>query len=639
MRGKKLLLIEDDEDDYIITRDLLDEIAEGKYVLDWASHPDQAREWLAQNRHDVCLMDYTLGAEDGLALLKEAPKLGFKSPVIMLTGQDDPELDAMALQAGAVDFLVKSQLNPSRLARAIRYAVARRDMEQERLERLKAEAENRSKSEFLAHLSHELRTPLTAILGYTDLIISKTRDDSIQDFLEITKRNGHHLLSLLNDVLDLSKIEAGKLEIEQSVFELVPFLEDLYSLMSVKAKDKNIDLTFIAKNDLPKYIESDPTRLRQILINLIGNAIKFTHQGTVQVNISETGDADHTCLVVEIIDTGIGIEPQQIKQLFTPFSQLKDDHPNQEKGSGLGLAISRQLALSLGGDIQVRSQPGQGSAFTLELNLTPVQQDQRQPLSLLDMQAHQRQTSLQSQPLHGNILVADDVGEIRQLVGHIISQAGAMVSYASDGEEAVNKVMNAEAGTQPFDLVIMDVQMPKLNGLDATQVLRQKGFDRPILALTAATMKGERERCLALGCSEHLSKPINPDQLLQTIANFLPSEEPETVARLLLVEDDADACSATAQLLEMLGWEVHTAHNGNEALTKAKTLMPQVTLIDIQLPDMDGRELSQQLLAVHSGNSRLIAVTGSQLSDHELEQYGFDAHLLKPINLEKLRQL
>ncbi|MGC1508919.1 histidine kinase dimerization/phospho-acceptor domain-containing protein, partial [Ketobacter sp.] len=214
MREIKLLLVEDDEDDYIITRDLLDDIFSRRYRLDWASDLETARKQLSANQHDVCLMDYALGPEDGVSLLKEATALGFSSPIIMLTGQDDERLDEEALSAGAVDYLVKSNLTQSRLARAIRYAIARREMEVERVERLRAQAENRSKSEFLAHLSHELRTPLTSILGYTDLLLKqKTRNDN-DDHLQIIKRNGQHLLSLLNDVLDLSKIEAGKFELE-----------------------------------------------------------------------------------------------------------------------------------------------------------------------------------------------------------------------------------------------------------------------------------------------------------------------------------------------------------------------------------------------------------------------------------------
>src|SRR5690606_1109230 len=202
--------------------------------------------------------------------------------IIMLTGQDDSELDISALKAGAVDYLVKSQLNGARLARAIRYAVARREVEVERIERLRAEAESRSKSDFLAHLSHELRTPLTAILGYTDILLHRSTQLKDEADLLTIRRNGQHLLSLLNDVLDMSKIAAGKLEINKQTVELNSFLADLRSLMGVAAQEKNLTLRIVAQEALPQTIETDPIRLRQILINLIGNAIKFTEQGHVE---------------------------------------------------------------------------------------------------------------------------------------------------------------------------------------------------------------------------------------------------------------------------------------------------------------------------------------------------------------------
>ena len=363
-QGMKLLLVEDDEDDYVLTQGLLEDIIAGEYSLTWASTPQEARKHFARNNHDLCMMDYRLGSEDGLSLLREAPKLGFKGPIIMLTGQDNKQLDQEALNAGAEDYLVKSQLNAQGLARAIRYALTRREMEAERVERLRAETENRSKSEFLAHLSHELRTPLTAILGYTDLLLAADEAPD-KNHLQIIKRNGRHLLSLLNDVLDLSKIEAGKLEIEQLDVHLHSFVNEICSLISVNAQDKSLRLNVLAKTALPVKIKTDPTRLRQILLNLLGNAIKFTEEGEVSLHIAEAHLRNKTYLRFSIRDTGVGISKNDIARLFKPFTQVANTLTSRQQGTGLGLAISRQLAQCLGGNISVKSQPGVGSVFTL----------------------------------------------------------------------------------------------------------------------------------------------------------------------------------------------------------------------------------------------------------------------------------
>ena len=231
----RLLLVEDDEDDYILTCDYLEQLGSHTFDVEWLSCPEQAISVLSENKHDICLLDYRLGASDGLEVLKRAVANGFRGPIIMLTGQSDEALDSAALDAGAVDYLVKSEMNSSRFARAIRYALARRDVEDERVERLKAEAENRSKDRFLAHLSHELRTPLSSILGYTELLMQSEKNRHLNNELGVIYRNGKHLLSLLNDVLDLSKIAADKLELNCSDVNFDSLMADVYTLMRVSA--------------------------------------------------------------------------------------------------------------------------------------------------------------------------------------------------------------------------------------------------------------------------------------------------------------------------------------------------------------------------------------------------------------------
>ncbi|MCA9757652.1 MAG: response regulator [Candidatus Eisenbacteria bacterium] len=648
----RLLLVEDDEDDYIITRDLLDEIAPDQYDLDWVRSASEARPALASDAHHVCLLDYRLGPDDGLTLLEEARSLGFSAPIIMLTGQDDREVDHRALRAGAADYLVKSQLTSAGLARAVRYAVARHETERERSERHRAEAENRSKSEFLAHLSHELRTPLTAILGYTDLMLSSDPTTESRARLEIVKRNGSHLLGLLNDVLDLSKIEAGRLEIESQEVDLQRLVADVHSLLVGSAVDKNLELNMTQKGDLPTVIRTDPLRYRQILINLISNAIKFTDVGKVEVELSVAeAEGGRVLLQAAVRDTGIGISPRDLRKLFAPFTQLKAKDGPMRGGTGLGLAISKRLSERLGGDIVAQSDPGRGSTFIVTIDpgdLDGVPFGTLAPQSEIDPGHEMRRPSVS-----GRVLVADDLPDIRELVGYMVRRAGADVDYASDGEDAVAKIEEAAASDRPYDLVLMDVQMPRMSGLEATAHLRSLGFEMPILALTAATMSGERERCLDAGYDEHLSKPIDERLLLRFIRRHLrrrPAEASggETPARssgkrlsVLLVEDDPDARNATAEILRLLGCDVATAGSASEARACAQrgSPAPDVALVDLTLPDDDGYELVRALKTAGMDETRFITLSGREADTRQATEVGVERHLEKPVGLAALKTL
>lgn len=642
MMNIKLLLIEDDEDDYVLTRHLLDEIAEGEYSLDWAASAAEGRAALARNEHDVCLMDYRLGNDDGLALLQGASELGFTGPVIMLTGQDDNALDISALKAGAVDYLVKSQLNGAHLARSIRYAVARRDVEAERLERLRVEAESRSKSEFLAHLSHELRTPLTAILGYADILLHRSGDDSDEADLQTIKRNGQHLLSLLNDVLDLSKIAAGKLEINYQSVELNSFLADLRSLMEVTAKQKGLSLYFVADNPLPTVVQTDPIRLRQILINLLGNAIKFTERGYVEVKIALHSEASQLSFAVR--DTGVGIDSKDIEKLFQPFSQGDRNTLAGHQGSGLGLTISKQLATRLGGNITVHAEPGRGSTFTASIEAELAEPVNFAPLAMsVKPNADVNRKHIQ---IAGRVLVVDDLPDIRHLIGQIVASAGARVTCASDGEEAISRYLEACNTGDPFDLIIMDMQMPAIDGLTASKKLRKRGCECPILALTAATMQGEKERCIKAGCNDYLSKPVEESALLHCVQALLSaqksaksrSQPPSADRVVLLVEDNPDARQATREILMLLGWEVIEAGSGEGARRAIEEDVPFLALVDLSLPDIDGYELIEELRRDGLAATQFMTLSGYACDSKRQDLAGIKQHLTKPLGLSELKE-
>jgi len=646
----RLLLVEDDEDDYILTCDYLEQLGSHTFDVEWLSCPEEAVNVLSENKHDICLLDYRLGASDGLEVLKSAVANGFRGPIIMLTGQSDDTLDSAALDAGAVDYLVKNEMSSSRFARAIRYALARRDVEDERVERLKAEAENRSKDRFLAHLSHELRTPLSSILGYTELLMQSEKNQHAHNELGVIYRNGKHLLSLLNDVLDLSKIAADKLELNCCDVNLDSLMADVYTLMRVSAVDKGLSLRFESQQALPLIINSDATRLRQILINIINNAIKFTNQGEIVVRAWTAWVNEREMLFFSIKDTGLGIAPEKQALIFKPFEQIADVESRDVGGAGLGLAICSELLTRMQGSIELESTQGVGSEFTLSIYPGNIRDVERQLLTFdSNPDCHQKLTTLSTS---GRVLVVDDLKDLRILVGHMIASTGADVEYAENGKHAIEKVAAAEQAGKAFDIIIIDLHMPVMGGKEATIELRKMGYKEPIIALTAATMKGVKSELSALGFNDMIAKPVDSGLLYQVLNHYICQGKTEPViehddspamtqksTRYLLVEDDTDAAQITQLLLESLGVETVIAASCEACLnTLSEDAEFDKVLLDMHLPDGSGLDLAKQLKQLYP-NLTLVIVSGAEPEPEKIEPLDIEQVLLKPINLGLLTDL
>ncbi len=640
MQAVKLLIVDDDEDDFLLTKELLGEIDQD-YQLDWAASFNEGLTQLSQSSHDLCLMDYKLGAQDGIALLRQAQNAGFTGPIILLTGVHREDVDIQALEAGAVDYLVKADLSAEQLARSIRYALARSEVERERVVRLKAEAENRSKSEFLAHLSHELRTPLSAILGFTELLINRIIDTESLAHLQIVHRNGKHLLGLLNDVLDLSKIEAGKLELEQQTICLSSFLCDIYFLMRGAAIDKNLELRIEAPQPLPIDIVTDPMRLRQILLNLIGNAIKFTEEGWIVLRIERIRVGGKEKISFTVRDSGIGIAQDVMELIFEPFVQSKDTYAHPRAGTGLGLTISKMLVARLGGDICVRSEVGKGSEFSFSIDPGDISHIDSVLLTLNFDIVGEKATIVPQ--FRGRVLVVDDLRDIRLLIGHFVALTGLEVMYAVNGEDAI-RLINAEASqNRYFDLVLMDIHMPVMGGHEAATKLRQTCFEKPLIALTAAHMKGDMDKCFESGFSFYLGKPVDQSRLYECLTRYFPIISSDTnsgsiEARVILVvEDDPDALQAMSALLGLLGWQAVPATNAAMALLKVKDYAPEIILVDINLPDMSGYAFAAQIRPLLP-DTQIIIVSGEEIDKQRAEDAGISGSLLKPVSLDRLEK-
>lgn len=410
-----------------------------------------------------------------------------------------------------------------------------------------AEQANLAKSEFLARMSHEIRTPITAVLGYTELMLRGIISDPEEQrkHLETIHGNGSHLLHLLNDILDLSKIEADKIEVEHISCVPAKVIGDVVKSLHGKAAQKGISLDIHSESDIPETITSDPTRLRQVVTNLIGNALKFTEQGGITVHLSTRVNSQTKLpdqISVAISDTGIGMSREQLDRIFDPFSQADTSTTRKYGGTGLGLSISKRLAESLGGGLDVESTPGTGSTFTVRIAADTRPGDRLlSPAQVIELAAEQDRSHWKRIDLTGaRVLIVDDAETNRDLIARLLTNSGAEIQSVGDGQQAVDLLMDAGGAIKDhkFDVILMDMQMPVLDGYSATQQLRAAGLVTPVVAMTANSMLGDDNKCRQAGCCDYLSKPIDLDALLEMVRTWsgLLTDSSQPVTSSLLAQ-------------------------------------------------------------------------------------------------------
>lgn len=460
---------------------------------------------------------------------------------VLLSGRDEiadlaDGFNTLARRLQAVYTTLEERVaaRTAELARAneeLRHEVAERQRAEQQVQKAKhaAEAGSQAKSAFLANMSHEVRTPLTAILGFADVLLEHTRSGDAPtectEVVQIIRRNGEHLLRVLDDILDLSKIEAQQLTVELAPCQPCRVVADVLSLVRVRAEARGLSLRVEYAGPVPRTIATDATRLRQILLNLLSNAIRFTERGEVRLIVTFRPDRHRPQLQFDVTDTGIGMDPQRAGRLFQPFTQADASTTRRFGGTGLGLTISKRLAQMLGGDVTlVQSRPGGGARFRATIDTGPLEDVPlvEDPLAATTVEcADEPAPSYKDLSLQGcRVLLAEDGPDNQRLITRLLEKAGAAVTTAENGRRAVDEALAARAAGQPFDVILMDMQMPILDGYEATRLLRQRGYTGPVIALTAHAMSTDCEKCLACGCDEYVRKPFNRAALLATIRGF-----------------------------------------------------------------------------------------------------------------------
>jgi two-component system, sensor histidine kinase and response regulator len=518
-----------------------------------------------------------------------------------------------------------------------------------------AEAASQAKSEFLANMSHDIRTPLNGVMGMTDLALDTELTPEQRDYLETVKTSSDSLLTVINDILDFSKIEAGKIDLEAVDFNLRDSLESTLKTVALRADEKGLELLCEVAPEVPEVVCGDSTRLRQVVINLVGNAVKFTDAGEIAVRVqTESREANHCVLHFTVADTGVGIPEEKRDLIFAPFSQADTSTTRKYGGTGLGLTISTRLVEMMGGRIWVDSEVGRGSQFhfTARLELTDAKEIKVGSIAPPEILRGSR------------VLVVDDNRTNRRILEGMLNRWEMVSVSVEEGQQALDALSGARAAGMPFSLILTDMHMPKMDGFTLVEQIRKRPelATATIMMLTSAGHRGDAARCQELGVAAYLLKPIRQSELREAIARVLGAQAPNGVIplitrfslhdgrdpaaslRVLLAEDNAVNQRLAVRLLGKRGHHVVVAGNGAEALAAMEKQEFDLVFMDVQMPEMDGLEATAEIREKEKTSGKhlpIIALTAHAMKGDREKciASGMDGYLTKPIRPQELDEV
>ncbi len=649
----KILLVDDNPKNLFAIELLLKKL---KVDIFKAASGNEALELMLHHNFSLVLLDVQMPEMDGIevaSIMKEDEKTK-QIPIIFITAFGKEETQVFkGYESGAVDYLFKpidENILLSKVKIFIELDTKKRELE---IAKQAAEAASLAKSDFLASMSHEIRTPMNAIIGMADLLRSTKLTPEQEEYVEISQNAGENLLHVINDILDISKIESGKLELEHVEFDLYKLVDTTCEILAMGAHQKGLEFLYHINDGVPMNLIGDPNRLRQILLNLMGNAIKFTSEGEVVLRLEKKrGENGVLTLLLSVADTGIGIPDEKREKIFESFSQADSSTTRRFGGTGLGLTISKRLIEKMGGSIYVESGEGKGSTFFFTANFE-IQKEQKGRVKKFEKMRDMRGL---------NFLVVDDNSTNRIILREMLKSWGVKITEAEDGPSALAEIEKAKQNSSPFDLLLLDCHMPGMDGFEVAKRIKDEPFlsGIAVMMLTSDNREGHIARAKGVGIEQYMVKPIKRSSLYHSILTLLdkriagkggsPIEESEKITQhvsslhILLAEDDRINQTVSQRILEKEGHKITIASNGREAIEALDAKEFDLILMDVNMPQLDGCEATIKIREKEQKTGKhipIIAMTALAFKEDKSRclEAGMDDFVSKPVRAEELYEV